>query len=201
MRTPTRLLTTTALLLVVAPLAACGSADDGDADPGVPPVTLPPTGTPTTDPTGQPTSGTETPGTPPGDGAVNDGALEAIALAEAEAGGTAYEIDRERNRDGWEVAVAVDGIEIEVFVDLTGTEVLGTEREGSIDRDELDALAGATVSLADAIRTAVDETGSVLDEAEIDVDDGLAYWKVELEDDSEVKVDVATGDVLEVDRD
>lgn len=130
-------------------------------------------------------------------------ALRAIDTAEKEAGGTAYEID-DQDRDGtWEVDVAVDGSSVEVTVSEDGRSVVRTEDDGALDDDDKAGLAKATITLQDAIRLAIDEVGGVLDDAELEEENGTHYWEVEVDgtdrgDDIEVNVSVE-GKVLSVD--
>lgn len=129
-------------------------------------------------------------------------ALQAIDTAEEHAGGTAYEIDDQDEDGTWEVDVRVEDRSVEVTVDQDGVSVVGTE-EDDLDDDDRAALDAATTSLQDAIGIAVDEVGGVLDDAELDDDNGTAYWKVELDgtdggDDIEVRVSLS-GEVLQSD--
>lgn len=130
--------------------------------------------------------------------------LEAvIAVAEDEAGGTAYEIDDQDDDSSWEVDVAVDDRSIEVTVSEDG-QVVGTE-EDDLDGDDRDALAAATITIVDAAATALGEVDGTLDDIELDEEDGTFAWEVTIdtadEDDVEVYVDVTTGEVIRVDRD
>ncbi|SOC52531.1 PepSY domain-containing protein [Ornithinimicrobium cerasi] len=133
-------------------------------------------------------------------------ALAAIATAEAEAGGTAYEIDDQDDDGTWEVDVAVDDRSVEVTVSADGATVEATE-DDDLDEDDRAALDAATITLVDAITTAVTEVDGVLDDAELEEEDGSFFWEVSVDrtsngagdDDVEVRVDVTTGDVVEVD--
>lgn len=130
--------------------------------------------------------------------------LEAvIAAAEDEAGGTAYEIDDQDDDESWEVDVAVDDRSVEVTVGPDG-QVVRTE-EDDLDEDDRDALAAATITIVDAAGTALGEVEGTLDDIELDEDNGTFAWEVTIDtvdqDDVEVYVDVATGEVLRVERD
>ncbi|SRR5690625_4294602 len=214
MRTARRpVLTTTALLALAVPLAACGSDDEEPESPAPitedgtpasgdtgasPDAATDPTTAPTAGPTGEPT--TDADAVPPA-GADESGVFAAIELAEAELGGTAFEVDREDSPAGWEITVAVDNREVDVDVDQSGTEVLRTDDGDDLDDDDRAALDSAQVTLTDAIRTALDEAGGTLDDVTLDEEDGTVAWEVGLDDDVDVYVDVATGEVLRVDRD
>ncbi len=127
----------------------------------------------------------------------------AIDTAESEAGGSAYELDDQDDDGTWQVDVAVDDRSVEVTVSADGTQVVGTE-DDDLDDDDRQALAAATITLADAITTALAEVPGTLDDAEIDADDGTVAWQVTVDvtpDVADVYVDVATGAVLRVERD
>jgi uncharacterized membrane protein YkoI len=114
-----------------------------------------------------------------------------IDTAEAHADATAYEIDQEDTST--DVDVAVGDRSVEVTVSADGTEVVGTE-EDELDADDRQALAEATVTLADAIATAVVQVPGTLDDAALDEDGGTVVWEVtviETGDDVEVFVDVS----------
>src|SRR5690606_7942835 len=120
MRTPGRTLAAAAALAAMAgTLTACGS--DDDETQAAPVVLESPTAT--GDGTGDDAG---TAGDGAADDAANSGVFDAIELAEAVAGGTAFEVDREDSPEGWEVSVAVDGAKVDVDVSLDGTEVLRT---------------------------------------------------------------------------
>lgn len=127
--------------------------------------------------------------------------MQAIAAAEDEAGGTAYEIDDQEQDGSWEVDVAVGDRSVEVTVDADGA-VTRTD-DDDLDGDDRAGLDAATITLVEAIELAIGEVGGVLDDAELEEDDGTHYWEVSLDgtdrgDDVEVKVSV-TGEVLETD--
>ncbi|WP_418275278.1 PepSY domain-containing protein [Isoptericola jiangsuensis] len=135
-----------------------------------------------------------------GAGAMGDPtthALQAVATAEAEAGGTAYAVDLDDTGDVWEVDVAVDGGSVEVTVDSTADEVQRTEND-DLDPEDRDALDAAKVGLSEAIQRVVGESGGTLDDAELDVEDGTARWSVTVVGDDGVEqdhlVDTATGE-------
>ena len=69
---------------------------------------------------------------------------------------------------------------IELEVDADGT-VREDERED--EDDDVAKAQAATVTAAEAIGEALDQhTDGFLDEAELDEDDGVLRWKVELDD-------------------
>ena len=135
---------------------------------------------------------------------VTAGALQAIATAEAEAGGVAYAIDDEDDDQSWEVDVFVDDRGVEVTVSADGTEVRETEND-DLDDDDRAGITQAEISITEAIDTAAAEVGGTLDDAELDDEDDRFAWEVTVDtsdrDDIEVYVDIVNGSVLNVDRD
>ncbi len=213
MRTTTNRTLTAALALTLSlSLAACGSADQEGAGVTTEQTTSAETTSAettsddaeTSSDDADDTSGTTTTGA--GGEDLTATALAAIATAEAEAGGTAYEIDDQDDDGTWEVDVAVDDRSVEVTVSADGSTVAETE-DDDLDEDDRAALDAATITLVDAITTAVTEVDGVLDDAELEEEDGSFFWEVSVDrtsngagdDDVEVRVDVTTGDVVEVD--
>lgn len=217
MRNSQRLTLTTALALTLTlGLAACGEGEPDTSTPAEQPGATAPaeTGEATTD---DATDGaTDDAATTDGGAATDDDAttgdagadltalgLTAIATAEAETGGTAYEIDDLDDDGTWEVDVRVDDHSVEVTLSQDGTEVLETEQD-DLDDDDRAALDAATITLSDAIELAVAEVNGVLDDAELEgEDDGRPHhWEVSVDtaerDDVEVLISV-TGEVLGTD--
>jgi uncharacterized membrane protein YkoI len=128
-------------------------------------------------------------------------ALAAIETALGQADGTAYEVD-DREDGFWEVDVmTVDGA-LEVTVAPDGTTVDGTaeDADDALDDAGRQALAGAQVSLAEAIVAAVQASEGQLDSAELAPVDGAWWWRVVVDSpsdqDIELRVDPATGEVV-----
>lgn len=183
-------------------LAACGS-DDDVAAPGVTAGTTDAVAT-ADDAATDETTTEETTGAvpPPGAEDVTTIALNAIASAETETAGTAYEIDDQDDDGTWEVDVRVDDRSVEVTVSADGTTVVSTE-EDDLDSDDRDALDAASITLVEAIKIAVQEVGGVLDDAELEEEDGTYGWEISLDgtdsgDDIEVLVSI-DGQVLRTD--
>ena len=129
--------------------------------------------------------------------------LAAISTAEGATGGVAYEIDDQDDDGTWEVDVRVGDSSVEVKISADGTQVLGQENDDLDDNDRA-GLDAASITLSDAIQTAVDHAGGTLDDAELDDNDNNQYyWEVSVDtdqqDDIEVHVSV-TGDIIEVDN-
>ena len=94
--------------------------------------------------------------------------------------GIVTDIDREDGRVDYDIDVVVGDQVIELEVDADGN-VREDERES--DDDDVAEARAATVTAADAIRQALDQIpDGVLDEAELDEDDGALRWEIELDD-------------------
>jgi len=145
---------------------------------------------------------------------------DAVARAEAKAGGKAVEAGLEAEKDAvvFEVAILKDGVEIEVKIDaVTGT-VLAAEEEKEEAKDGTEgkkkdeaakltrlaeALKAATVPLSGAILKAETETGGRAIEAELEAKKDGAVYEVKVIKDGaelEVVVDPATGKVVKVEK-
>jgi len=133
-----------------------------------------------------------------------DRAVAAIELAENEVGGTAFELDEEGKR-GWDIDVVADGQVTEIRVNPDGTEVTDTRNDGRIDVADGARVTQATLSMADAVTAAGEEITGLVQGVELDrFRVQTLVWAVELsdgEDDIEVSIDAASGDVVNVDRD
>lgn len=201
-RSTRSLLTVAAALTLSVPLAACGDTDEPTDQPAV-------TGgaQDETEP-GDAGNDAGTQGTTDDTGASPSGSQDALATAvssaEDEAGGTAFEIDLEDDGE-WEVSVAVGEEEVQVRVSADGSEVLDSRSDGTLDRDELAALEVATVPITEAVATALGEVGGTFDDADLDDDGGTVSWTVTIDrdgdDDVEVYVDIASGEILEIEND
>lgn len=182
-------------------LTACGDDADNDDANSVNPAASETPGETTDAPTDAPT---DTPTTGAGETAAGDdvvaSAVAAIAAAEQEAGGTAFELSSEDG--GWEVDVAVGDRYVEVRIGADGT-VQGTDDEDDLDGGDRAGLDAASITLADAVQTAAAEGEGRLDGADLDDDGGTHAWEVQFENGNEydVYVDVATGEVLRVTTD
>ncbi len=200
MKTQTKTLTAALALTLAVGLSACGG-EDGAGD-GVSPQTPSASESATTGAESTTDDTASTDATTEADD-LTAAALLAIGTAEEETGGTAYEIDDQDDDGSWEVDVALDGRSIEVTVSADGTSVLGTEDDDDLDDDDRAGLDAASITLQEAIQVAVDEVGGVLDDAELEEEDGQHYWEVSVdtaEGDDHVDVEVSVdGRVLSVD--
>lgn len=211
----TKNLTKTLALTAVSSLALALSACAGNTtEPEAPAVTVDPqSSAPAEEPTSAAPSQTPTAtatddatddptGTPSGDqttgGTLDDltaSAIQAIRAAEAEVGGTAYEIDDIDDDGIWEIDVMVDDRSIEVEVSTDGT-VVRVDDDDDMDSDDRAALESAQIDIAEAIEIAVVEFGGALDEAELDDERGVWVWEVSLRGQGDVDVDIQTGEIV-----
>jgi|GEM_PF-4269520 len=188
-------LTTLALgTLATALLTGCNNGGSDAADDGA-------QGGPTAIPSSEAASSSASLSASPSPTAGgDDAAFTAISTVEAD-GGKVVGIDRQDDGAGGYELVVLDGNELfEVEVDASGMNP-GQRTKETADAAELDRLKGATVPLADALETARTEVpGKDIDEAEIDDENGVVVWKIELDVDnqgsSEVRIDSASGAVL-----
>lgn len=206
MRT-TRTTTLAMTLALGLTLAACGGADD---PAGSPTADSSPSAVPAPAPEEDDATGTDDDATGTDDDSTSSATgdtsfdptgsgLEAVSVAEAEAGGTAYGLDDEDGDGGWEVDVAVDDRSVEVTVGADGA-VLETEDE-DLDAEDRAALDAAVVSVAEAVETALAEVGGQLDDVELDDEDDTWVWEVSLDDtdngdEVDVKISTTTGEVV-----
>ncbi|PRZ04155.1 hypothetical protein BCE75_11176 [Isoptericola sp. CG 20/1183] len=178
-------------LALVLGLAACSGGDSNPATPGdeeflagSPSQTTGPTSSPDTD-------ASEDPSGSPGAAEPNAAALRAIAVAEDDAGGTAYAVEG-AGASVWEVDVAVDDRTVQVEVNADG-DVLSTG-DGDLDVDDRSAVDDAAFALPDAIDRVLAFSGGTLEEAELDD----PHWSVTVDeqgDDVDYRVHLETGEL------
>lgn len=200
-------------------LSACGDNGTGPESTPAPTVDVP-TAAPTTEaPAGDATTeeapteeatteeatptedaDTQAPADDPAAGELDDvtaAALTAIQTAESETGGIAFAIDDQDDDTRWEVEVSLEGLEVEVTLSADGTTVERTEDDDELDADERQALRDLQVSLAEAIEIAHAQFGGVLDDAELDEDDGRWTWEIDLGGaNDDIHVDIMTGEIV-----
>lgn len=129
-------------------------------------------------PTTQGTTASPSRAVPPSGGDPVFAAIDA-ALG-AHQGAIVVDIDRD-DGDSFDIDVVVGNEQIELEVSAGGA-VREDEREA--DDDDVREAHAATVTAADAIRQALDRhPGGVLDELELDEDDGALRWEIDLDDD------------------
>ncbi|MCJ8504824.1 PepSY domain-containing protein [Kocuria flava] len=150
-------------------------------------------------------SASGSPSATPSGGAEVGAVTGAIVAAEEDVtGGQAFEIDRKDAGEGWEVTLAVEDREQEVEVSADGEQVTPQETDDELDPADRDNLAAVQVPLEDAVRTALNEVDGTLDSAELDTEDGVVVWEVDVDESDGTSVDVhinaENGSVLKVDR-
>lgn len=129
---------------------------------------------------------------------INASALRAVATAEQSAGGAAVKLDDEDFDRAWEVDVLIGDRVVEVKVNREGSEVLTTADDDDLDDGET-AQPGDLIAAAEA---ALAHTAGLIDDVELETDDGVLYWSVELDetqggDNVELRVDTRTGAITE----
>lgn len=132
-------------------------------------------------------------------------AVAVIATAqEAFPNGQAFELDSKDGAEGWEVKLAVGDREQEVDVSPDGSEATPQERDDELDQEDRERVAQVQVPLEDAVRTALDEVDGTLDDAQLDSEDGITVWEIDVDQPDgtsvDVYVNVENGSVLKVDR-
>ena len=130
----------------------------------------------------------------------------AVAAAEDAVGGDAqaFEIGREDSPASWEVTVAADDREHQVYVSQDGEDVISQEEEGGLDSDDGEKLAQVRVPLDEGLATALETVNGTVDEAQLETEDGTTVWEVEIDEPDgnsvDVFVNVEDGSVLKIDR-
>ena len=131
---------------------------------------------------------------------------EAQQIAEDHVGGTAQSVELE-HEDGpvYEVLVEQDnGDRKEVEVDGNSGEVLEVEDEENGEDDDEDSISASNVSLSeeDAIDIATDEVNGTVEEIELENEDGMPVYEIELVasngSETEVTVHADEGTVLDI---
>ena len=121
------------------------------------------------------------------------------ALAEYE-GGVITEFEDNTDDDGYVEVFVYDGeTEWELEVDSESFEIIDTEDDG-IDDDDRQEAEAVEIEISEAIQTAESEAGAEPTDGELDTEDGTVVWEIELDNDTEVYVDVTNGDVVTVDQ-
>ncbi|MDF2994044.1 MAG: putative rane protein [Microbacterium sp.] len=122
--------------------------------------------------------------------------VSAVVRAESDAGGRAFDLDRED--DGtWEVQVVTNGRAADLRISADGGEVLSRMDADTVDTEDRDALENAGTTMADAVRTAVAaHRGGSIDEVEIDRTSGEPVWKVSFDAGADITISLADGSVV-----
>lgn len=151
-------------------------------------------------------TGTASPSTTaPPSGDETNALVSAVGTAEDAAGedGRAFEVDLQDSPASWEIAVAADELQYDVYVSRDGTEVFSQE-EDDLDSDDRLALDRSRVPLEDALRTALSATNGTLEDAELETEDGVLVWEIGVDEpngnSADVFVNAENGSVLKIDR-
>lgn len=122
--------------------------------------------------------------------------VSAVVRAESDAGGRAFELDRED--DGtWEVHVVANGRGVDLRISADGGQVLSRREADAPDADDRTALETAHTTMADAVRTAVAaHGGGGAEEVEIDRTGGEPVWKVSFDAGADITISLADGSVV-----
>lgn len=134
-----------------------------------------------------------------GPGLPVEAAQQALqTAAQAVPNGRPFDLEVE-TRNGervFDVEVASDGNEFELVIDATGTQVISQSQESTPD-DDVWKVESARIDVAQALQTAADrEPGAAMDELEIDTEDGVLVWEIELvrPDGTEIEIEVDARD-------
>lgn len=176
-------------------LTACGPDDTDDGSEPGSPVTV---GTENDSQTDDQDDDAQQDAAEGEDGESPDEPLfQAIDAALAEhPDGVVTELDTDD--DYYEIFVYDGQTEWELEVDRESFEVIDTEDDG-IDSDDQEKAEAVEIDIVEALTTASEEGGAEVEQAELDTEDGTVVWEIELSNDVEVYVDVATGEVVKTD--
>lgn len=126
---------------------------------------------------------------------------DALEIARSESGAEdPYKVAMEWS-DGawqWEIDLTADGQEWEFEIDATTGEIRDFESDSESDAEtplDLDSVMGHH----EAMETAVAERPGRVTDWELKRDDGRQVYEVEIDDETEVKIDADTGEIMEVD--
>lgn len=132
------------------------------------------------------------------------------ALAIANGTITDIELDADDRRPHYEVDVYHDSYEYDIKFDAVTGEVLEQKRDRDDDDDFDDRSANSSnaadnlISSDEAVKAALAEASGNVEKVELDSDDGITYYEVEIENgrtDSEVYVNAVDGSILKVETD
>ncbi|MGJ9372268.1 PepSY domain-containing protein [Nesterenkonia sp. CF4.4] len=105
-------------------------------------------------------------------------------------------LDLETEGSYYEFTILDGGAEWELDVDRESFEIMNTQ-EDDIDSDDQRNAEAVQVEFTEALRTAAEEGGGTPEQADLDDENGTVTWEIELDNGTEVYVDVATGEVVD----
>ncbi|WP_278236059.1 PepSY domain-containing protein [Isoptericola sp. AK164] len=185
-----------------APDAATPAATPAETSPAPSSTPTEPSADPSPSPSDTPSPQAEEPApadtpTYPSFDPHTDRALQTIAAMEATFGAGAFKVEGDDDGTRWKLELTQGGDRLKVKAEANDTGIATTDtKRDDLGDDDREALGRAQVSLSEAIVRVVESSGGVLDKAELEEDDGIAYWEVEVDlgdDDEHYRVDVATG--------
>ena len=130
--------------------------------------------------------------------------VKKIALQKVDGVVEEIELEREANTAVYEVDIEKDDIDYDLHIDAYSGEVYSVDRDDDGDDDDNFSNYKNVISQDDAIAIAEKAANGKVVEIELDEDDGLFKYEVELRTDrgeAEVEIDASTGNVLEVELD
>lgn len=150
----------------------------------------------TEDPTGSPdaeATETDDPQADDSDAEGDDPLHQAVDAVEQEYP-DAVVLDFDTEASYYEFTILDGDSEWELDVDRESFEISNTQ-EDDVDSDDQRNADAVEIEFADALRTAAEEGGGTPEQADLDDENGSVTWEIELDNDTEVYVDVATGEV------
>lgn len=128
---------------------------------------------------------------------TRDALLTAIDTALAEVDDAKfYAVESENGGTVWEVEVVTEaGVRYEIDLSADGQKVVSGPTEKSSEAKYLQRADSATVPIADIIDTALEHSPGDVIELELDTDDGMVIWEVEVAsaDGQSVELDIDAG--------
>ncbi|WP_022872437.1 PepSY domain-containing protein [Nesterenkonia alba] len=131
-----------------------------------------------------------------GEGAVYD---VAEFLAEEYPDGVIGQLEDEGAYFEVEIFDPAAEVEYEFELDPESFDIWDYEEE-SLDGDDRAKAESVEIEFTEAVQIAESEGDSEFYEADLDTENGVVVWEIELRNDVEVYVDVATGDIVKVDN-
>lgn len=131
-------------------------------------------------------AGTSTGSSGTSSGNASSGIADAVTALQTAAAavpdGQPFDLERDRyqGQQVWDVKVASDGNQFNLYVSADGTDVLSRQQDQTPD-DDIAKLQSTQLDAVQALRMAAGDEGGSLSEMEIDsADDGSVVWQVEL---------------------
>lgn len=131
-------------------------------------------------------------------------AIEAIGLAQEQFPGTVIELERDKNngRTIFEIELVGNGEKAELELDAMNGKVISLKIKS--DKKAESKYGGAPIDMAEAIRIALSKFSGIVDDVELEIDNGRFAYEVEIINngrEAEMLIDGHTGEILEYDPD